>query len=37
MLEKIHFKACQDIIENTGVIVACQDVDEKKGSYKKLR
>jgi hypothetical protein len=31
MREKIRFKACQDIIENTGLIVACQDVNENKG------
>jgi hypothetical protein len=25
--------ACQDIIENKGVVFACQNVIEKKGSY----
>jgi hypothetical protein len=33
VLKKFHFIACQDIIENTGVIAACQDVDEKKDGY----
>jgi hypothetical protein len=31
MRKKFCLIACQDIIENTGVIVACQDVDENKG------
>jgi hypothetical protein len=31
MLKKFRFIACQDVTENTGVIVVCQDVDEKKG------